>query len=196
MGAAGVGDSRDLGAGNGRQVGNLPRMVGAHLQDQIILVARLQQGQGQAEVVVQIAPRRPHPARLAQDGGEHLLGGGLAVAAGEGEDAAGEPVAMGCGELAEGQSGVRHLPLRQIDGQGSLDHEGRGTLITGAGGEVMAILALAGQSHEEPATQILAAVDTDATKAAVGTQEAAAHPSDGLAQGPGQGGGHHAAASR
>ena len=171
-------------------------MVGPHLQNQKILLSRLQQGQGQTDVVVQVTPRRPYPARLAEDGGDHLLGGGLAVAAGQGDDAAGEAVAMGGGQLAEGQAGVRDLPLGQIDGQGSLDHEGSGALVTGAGGEVMAIVALARQGHEETAAQVLAAVDTHATKACVGTQQPATHPGDGLVQGPGQGRRRHAAASR
>ncbi len=196
MGAAGIGDGRDLGAGDTGQIGNLPRMVGTHLQDQKILFSRLQQGQGQADVVVQVAPRRPHPARLAENGGDHLLGRGLAVAAGQGDDAAGEALAMGGGQLAEGQAGILDLPLWQIDGQGSLDHEGRGALVTGAGGEVMAIVALARQGHEEAAAQVLAAVDTHATKASVGTQKSATHPGDGLVQGPGQGRRRHAAASR
>lgn len=57
-------------------------MVGSHLDDRMALVLfESQQRQRQADVVIEVAAGGERGSALAEDRGDHLLAGGLAVAA-------------------------------------------------------------------------------------------------------------------
>ena len=167
VGAPGVGNGDDLRAGDMGQIGDLPRVVGAHLQHQEVLLPRLQQGQGQTDIIVEVAPGRPHSGRLGEDGGDHLFGSRLAIAPGEGHHPASKAIPVGGRQPPQGQAAILHLPLGQVDGQGALDHQGHGAGRPGGGGIIVAIVTLAVQGDEQTTTQRLPAVDADPAKANV-----------------------------
>ena len=55
VGVANVGDDRHIGAHHGAQIFDLPEVVHARLYDSsLVLIAQAQQGQGRADVVVEI----------------------------------------------------------------------------------------------------------------------------------------------
>ena len=61
-----------------------------------------------ADAIVQVPFRLQHRPPLGQHAGHHLLGGRLAVAAGDRHERDVEAAAMTGGELLEGDQGVRH----------------------------------------------------------------------------------------
>ena len=102
MGIANRRDHADLGPAEGGQGGNLARTIGPQLQHGIV-VLRLHRrhAQGDAEVVVEVARAgRARQPRL-QHRVDHLPRGGLAHAAGHGDDRAGELPAFPGGPLPQ-----------------------------------------------------------------------------------------------
>ena len=87
MGALGVVHQGHGGPRQARQVVDLAGMIHSHLDHRRPLrLAQLEQGQRQADVVVQVADRRQYPAGITemrtQDRRTHFLDRGLAIAAG------------------------------------------------------------------------------------------------------------------
>ncbi len=82
-----IGDDGDVRFGDVREVGDFAGMIGAELQDEVIL-RRVggEDGQGDADVVVEAFGRDRAAAALAKDGIDEMLGAGFAVAAGDGDD--------------------------------------------------------------------------------------------------------------
>ena len=171
MGAPGVGDERHLGTGDGGQIGDLARMIGPHLQDQEVLVPGSEQGEGHSDVVVQVALGGADRSNLVKDGGDHLLDGGLAVAAGDGHHPPGEAVAPGGGQAAEAQAGVVYQPLGQFRIQGTVHQGGGGALGRGLGDKVMAVEARPPQGHEEGPAAVLTGVGDHAMERRVRAQQ-------------------------
>ena len=72
------------GRASSRQRRHFPGAIGAHLDDREAMLGReAQQRQRHADVIVEVAARRQAVAGLAENGRGHLLGRGLAVAAGD-----------------------------------------------------------------------------------------------------------------
>ena len=186
VGATGIGQQGRLGAGDVGQVADLARVIGPKLQDQPVLVPGAEQGQGHPDVVVEVALGRHDAPDLAQDGGDHLLAGGLAVAAGDGQDPAWDAPTPGSGQAPEAEAGVVHHPLGQIQVQGAL-HQGRDSPIgSGLGDEGVCVEALPAQRHEQAPGAVAPAVGDDPGEAAVGAGQAPACFACGLAQVPHQ----------
>ena len=118
MGALGIVDQGNRWSGDIGQVGNFARMVHAHFDHGAVMFAtQLQQGQWQADIVVEIAGRGQH-AVLAEVGtqnrGAHLLDGCLAVAAGDANQRQVKTLAPMRRELPESQAGVDNGNQRQV----------------------------------------------------------------------------------
>ena len=66
------------------EFGHIADAIGAHLDDgTLVRSVEPHQCQRHADVIVEVAARRQAGAGAAQDRGNHFLGGGLAVAAGD-----------------------------------------------------------------------------------------------------------------
>ena len=107
-----AGDDPDVGFGDLGETPDLAGAVHAELEDgDDVGIGQAEQGEGQPDQIVLRARRPQHPARAErplQDGRQHLLGGGLAVAAGDRDDARTVAAAVEGGEVAEGRQGVAH----------------------------------------------------------------------------------------
>ena len=123
MFGARIGDDADGRRGKGGERGELPGVVGAHLDDRVALVVfESQQRQRQADVVVEVAAGGERGGELAQDRGDHLLAGGLAVAACDADDRAGVARAA-CGRRTlQGDERIRDQDHRQPGGTCALSH--------------------------------------------------------------------------
>ena len=150
MGGQDVVDQGHGGPRDAAQVGDFPGRAGTHFDDRkAVLRAQTEQGQGHADVVVQIPPRRQHRAAVAQDRRHHVLDPGLATTAGNRDQRAGKLVADEGRELAQGKGGIGHYPLG--NGQilvGALHHQAAG-LARGAGEKTMGIETLTTQGDEQ-----------------------------------------------
>ena len=81
VGVADVGDDPHLGLDDAAQIVDLPEVVHAHLHHgHLVALVQPQQGQGQADVIVEVPLGLEHLIFDAQNGGQHILGGGLAHA--------------------------------------------------------------------------------------------------------------------
>ena len=122
-------------------------------------VTQPEQGQRQADVVVEVAARGQHRIRIAakvraQDRGAHFLDRGLAVAAGDAEQRNRKAGTPGGGQLAQRQARVVHRDQRQSGigrGPAAFDHGAGGALGQHFGDEVVAIEALALERDEQHA---------------------------------------------
>ena len=79
-----------------------------------MLVAEPEKGLGNADVVVEVAIRLEHPKLLAEHSGGHILGSGLAHAAGDGDDLDIELAAIISRQVTQRQQGVRHQDIELI----------------------------------------------------------------------------------
>ena len=115
----GVIDQCHRGLANGCQLGDFAGMVHAHLQHGNAVLARhAQQIQRHADGIVEVATRGqrcvPRPAHMrAQNGGNHLCDGGLAVAAGHGNQRQIKLCAPCACQCAQRQQGVGHFNAGQ-----------------------------------------------------------------------------------
>ena len=114
--------------------------------------AQAQQGQRQADVVVEVAFGGEAGVALpgAEDGGDHLRHRRLAVAAGHRHQRQIEALPPGRRELTEGETGIGHLEPGQAGlGQAALGQRGDGAGRLGLGQEVVRVEALAAQGDEQ-----------------------------------------------
>ena len=88
-----------------------------------MLRSQIQQRQRRADVVVEISLGLEHPEFGAQNGGHHLLGGGLAHGAGDLDHRDVVPVPAASGQGPQGQTGIRHLDI-EFPGQEVFRHLG------------------------------------------------------------------------
>jgi hypothetical protein len=160
-----VGDRADRGAGDARQRVDLPGVVHAELDHQR-LVARLEPEDRQREpdVVVQVPRRAPHaPARGLEHARAQLLGGGLAVRAGDRDDGPRELRAPCTRQGSERRHGVADHDRGQLElrVRCARDQRGRCTARGGLGHEVVAVERLALHRDEERARAERARVGRD-----------------------------------
>ena len=145
--ALGVVDDGQRGPGELGQLGNLARPVHAQLEDRRPMMrGQLEQHQRQADVVVQVAPRRQPerasvalPVGLGEDRPDHLGQRGLAVTSRHRDHRQREPRSpVRCGPT-EGAPCIGNPQLRQVDRQAAF---GRGLLIVVAAAGTFAILVV------------------------------------------------------
>ena len=103
VGVPDVGDDGDVRLHHLRQVLDFPEVVHARLNDRrLVLTGQPQEGQGGPHVVVVVLRGLPDLQLRPQDGGHHLLGGGLPHAAGDLNHRNLELVPVGGGQGLEG----------------------------------------------------------------------------------------------
>ncbi len=112
MRTAGVVNQCHIRAGDLRQVVDFPGVVHAHFQHRVAMPGmQPSQHQRHADVVIEIALRCQDGLfahGLAQDGGNHFLDRGFAIAAGQADQWNRIGVAPVCRQLSQRQPGVVH----------------------------------------------------------------------------------------
>src|SRR5690606_24586632 len=172
--------------------GDLPRTIHPEFDDgRAVLLAQAEDGQRHADFIVEVARSRQAllaADRLREDGREHLLHRGLAVAAGDRDHQRVEPAPPATGKLAERAAGIGHAQGRHPkSGDGALDHDRRGATLAGLGREIMRIEALAAQCDEQLAGAKRPRIGTHALDPLIATavQHADVEPVERFAQGEG-----------
>ena len=164
--------------GDCRQARDFARMVHAHLDHgRLVLLAQAEQGQWHADFIIQVAARgqaRFFAKGRRQDGRNHLLDGGLAIAAGDANDGQVEAAAPEIGDAAQRDQGIGHHDGRYLAtvpacGQ-ALDHHGGDATGGHLLKEVMGVETLAAQGDEQRAGLGAAAVGGNAVKNGVAHQ--------------------------
>ena len=108
VGIADVGNHRHVRRGQVHQVGDLSKVVHPHLQHtDLVLAAQAEEGEGKAQLVVEVPLGFQHLVLLAQDGGHHVFGGGLAHTAGDAHHLRVELAAVVCAHDHHGVVAVR-----------------------------------------------------------------------------------------
>ena len=153
VGVPDVGDHRHVGADNLGEVVDLSEVVHPHLQHaDLVFAGEPEEGQGKAQLVVEVPFGFQHPVLHPQHRGDHVLGGGLAHAAGDADYRDGEPVLIGPGHLADGLHGAGH-PDVKLPGQQRLRHllgEAPGRSVFQSAGDVpVAVGLLPPQGHKQ-----------------------------------------------
>ncbi|MNL27533.1 hypothetical protein D3C87_1491280 [compost metagenome] len=134
---------------------------------------QFEQGQRNAEVIIQIATGRQHRTARAQDAREHFLDRGLAAGAGDGCDLMREGFAVQRAQLAECLTGIADQQLRQCAvGHFTLDQCRHGTFGRHVIEVVMTIEARTGQGNEQLTRFDRTAVDADTVEAGIGRNQA------------------------
>ena len=180
------------------QLPDLPRVVHAqfhhaHAVPDLVVLAHPQQGQRQADVVVQIAlgGERSGAVASAQDGRDHLRHRGLAVAAGHRDQRQVETVPPCRGQRLQGRQRIGHLQATQARlGQTTLGQGRHRARLARCSQEVMGIKALAAQGHEQVAGLQAAGVGMHPLE----RERAIAHQHRAGQQRMGLGQGHHGCA--
>ena len=153
----GVVDQGHRGLSQLGQVGDFAGVVHAQLDHgHAVVGTQIEQGQGHANVVVQVAlgGQGVVPRMGTQDGRDHLGHGGLAVAAGHGDQRQTELHAPTRCQLAQGDACIGHhqrgqAVRRSLCFARSLAHHRHRALRLGLGDELVAIKALTTQSHKQ-----------------------------------------------
>jgi hypothetical protein len=142
-----------------------------------VFSAEGEEGEGEADVVVEIALGGEKREVLGEDGGGEVLGGGFAVATGESDDERVVPGAIGAGEVLQGEEGIGNLDDSAGDiRDGLADDESRGTGGGNLGGVVVGVEAVAFEGDEDIALSDTTRVGADLgdQTLAVSLEEAAA----------------------
>lgn len=153
MGLAHVGDESVVGFGDVHQFLDVAGVAGSHFYDgQFVLGAQAQQGEGHADVVVQVAFGVEYVVALRQHGGQQFLGRSLAVGAGDADDARAHLPAVVVGQLLQGFQTVVHeevavVSLRSV--LGFVDHGVSASGFERAGGKSISVERFAFQGDEE-----------------------------------------------
>lgn len=110
MGVSHVGEDGGIGARDVDEGFDFTGVIHAHLGDGAgVLVTKRKQGEGQADVVVEIALGGEEREVLGKNCGGQVLGGGFAIAASQGNDERVVPTAIGAGEVLQGDEGISDL---------------------------------------------------------------------------------------
>ena len=166
MCALGVGHQRHRWPGDTGEVGNLPRMIHAHLDDRgTVTGIQFEQRQRQPYVIIEVTLGNENGIAKChfQNAGDHFLGRRLAIAAGhrnQRQRKAGAPV--GC-QRTERQTGIGYNKQRQADWlklleRMGIDHRSGGTTRLGGGDEFMTIEVIATQGNKQFSASELPAV--------------------------------------
>ena len=150
-------------------------VVHAHFDDgEDVFIAAAQQGQGDAEVVVQVAAGREGGADGFEDAGAELLRRGLAVAARDADQRARIGLTVAAAEVGEGTRGVRDLDDEGAAGDegvlapAALDHHARDPACEDFEDEAMGVVIRSNDRDEELFRSDLAAVDPGSASDPVG----------------------------
>ena len=144
----GIEHQRHRRQSHGGQAGDLARMVHAHFDHaHAVRIAQAQQRERDTDVVVEVATRGKGslcPQVRHQNGGDHFLGRGLAVAAGDGNQRALEATAPTARQHTQRPTGIGHPQRGHTNVLGErFGQHGGGTSIDGGVNESMAIEAVA-----------------------------------------------------
>ncbi|MNN42299.1 hypothetical protein D3C81_1564700 [compost metagenome] len=173
-----------MGFGHAHGVGNFAQARGTQLDHRSGMFRRqFEQGQRNAEVIIQVATGRQHCTARAQDARKHFLDRGLAAGTGNGCNGLGERGAVQRTELPQRLTGVADQQLRQrAVGDFTLDQRGHGAL----GGDfiqiIMTIEARTGQRDKQLTGLDCATVDADTVETGIGRDQARIQSSGQLAQ--------------
>ncbi len=170
VGAAHVGDKAEVGVGDAAEVGNLSRVAGPHLYDgNLCIGGDGEEGEWHAEVVVEVAGGGVGAVAFGQDSVDKLLGGGLAVGAGDAYERDGELAAVVSGQLLKGSENVWHHDAAVVDFVLRVaDDAQRGTLFQCLGCEGVAVKSLPLEGEEEAAGGNLPRVGGDRAALKIG----------------------------
>ena len=115
-------DHAHVRQGDARELADLPVTAHRHLHDDDLgALVHLQEGEGNADLVVEIGPRGHGARQRLKQRGQNVLGRGLAGAAGDGDDLhAGAPADV------RGESLQRREPVVDDDPRGAGGQAGRG----------------------------------------------------------------------
>ena len=152
-------------------------MAHAHLHDSVLRIpADAEHGTGQAQLIVLVALGLDGIAKARDGGVGHLLGGGLAHAAGDAHYFRVELAAVVCAHDHHGMVavGADHRPFSRDTIHRMVEDDIGRALFQRLGREIVAVEALTGESHKDAAGADLAAVG--------------GHEADGLAVGEALGG--------
>ncbi|EXI77992.1 MAG: hypothetical protein AW12_03079 [Candidatus Accumulibacter sp. BA-94] len=153
----GIGHHGDAGASDSGQIGDLARMIHPHLDDRgAMRRVQLEQGERQTDVVVEVALGGQHRAVESdlQDARDHLLGGGLAIAAGHRQQRQREAIAPVGRQRTQRQAGLGNPKQGQTSDQQAIGavcrhHRGSGATRHRRGEVVVAVEMLAAQGDEQ-----------------------------------------------
>ena len=155
MGLAHAGDQAAGGLDDARQLGDFAGGAGAHFHDgQVGAFVDAEEGEGDADVVVEVRLGGYHVVLLGQDGGDELLGGGLAVGAGDADHRDVELAAVVGGQLLQHFQGILNddalpsAPGRPFE-QEAVDDGIAGTRLQGVQGEIVPVerFSFQGKKH-------------------------------------------------
>ncbi len=151
--AAHVGDKAEVGVGDATESLNFARMVGTHLDDgNLCIGGDGKEREGHSEVVVEVAGGGVGAVAFGQDGVDKLLGGGLAVGAGNAYEGDRELAAVVSGELLKGGEHVWHHDAAVIDFVLRVADDAKcGTLFQCLGREGVAVEGLPTEGKENAA---------------------------------------------
>ena len=153
-----VRDHAHLGIDEPRQQVDLAGSAHAHFNYRCpVPCLELQQRERHADMVVQVPLVLEHRSLLLQDGGDHLLGRGLAVAAGDADEGNRMLLAVHQGHLLEREERVLHgedvlQPAQAVIAglQGRAVHQrAPGALLDRIGNEIVAVETVALEGHEQ-----------------------------------------------
>ena len=182
-------DEADLGPADGGEIGDVAGLACAHLQHgEFGVLGQGQYGQGQADLVVEIADGHVGTTVALQDRGGQGLDGGLAIGSGDADHAGTALGAHGAGEVAQRQQRVAHQDLRQINLDPSADQSRGGAALARLCHEGMRVVRFAHQGNEELAATQRACIGGHTAHHAVGADQ----PSVGEGGDVGQTQGGHA----
>jgi len=162
MGQADIGDQADVRQGHPGQSGDLPRGVRPQLQDsRHVAGPQAEQRQRQTDEIVEVAFRFQNVSPPSHDGGDHLLGCGLAGAAGNGDDRGGEAPPPPGGQITQCPQGIADDDHGELAGETlrpTVDEGSGGPLPPGLRQVVVAVEMLPRQGDEQVAFPTLSGV--------------------------------------
>ena len=164
---AGVVQHRHVGLHQAGQVVDLACVTGAHLDHGEALVAQAAQGQGDADIVVQVAARRQHRPAAHQDRRDHLLERGLAVAAGNRDHPRSTAQTPLPSQVSQSTQRVVDLDRGQPGGGRARDQGSGGAAFLRDVQIVVAVKVGAAQRHEQLVALQGAGVSTHTVESAV-----------------------------
>ena len=169
--AHGVVHQCGIGRGNAGQHRQLAEMVHAHFNHGVTVVfAQIQQGERQADVVVEIARRRQHRVRAefgAQHRRQHFLHGRFAAGTGNPEHKRVHGIAPRCCQLLQGVQRVGHEKAACNVGQIAVRHNSPRTFDQHVWHKIVRVVVLTRQRDKQIAFLRLAAVGDDAANGMV-----------------------------
>ena len=193
VGIADVGDDTYVGLDGSGQIVDLAKAVHAHLQHAHgVLIGQTQDGQGHAQIVVEVALGFQDVILLSQHAGDHVLGSGLAHAAGDRHEGNGKQRFIPDSQILQRHFGVFHLDIELVSAvtlQFPVGEDAGGAVFQGGVNIGMAVEALPHNGQKQSAFMDGTAVHVHhvdgSIQIVIGSQQSAAHGGHQLAQGDG-----------